>query len=71
MDRTTSSDMRGPESGRDNPSARLLFERYETDNRFFDETFESTLSSRVRTIECSSTKCAACRRKKWSGCRTA
>ncbi len=47
MERTTSSNLRGPDSGRDNRSARLLFERYETDARFFDETFESAEQPRA------------------------
>ena len=47
MERTTSSNLRGPDSGRDNCSARLLFERYETDTRFFDEIFESAEQPRA------------------------
>jgi uncharacterized circularly permuted ATP-grasp superfamily protein len=47
MEHTTSSNLRGPDSGRDNCSARLLFERYETDTRFFDEIFESAEQPRA------------------------
>ncbi len=47
MERTTSSNLRGPDSGRDSHLARLLFERYETDTRFFDETFESAEQPRA------------------------
>ena len=41
MERTTASDSRGLSPGRDDNSAQLLFERYEINSRFFDETFES------------------------------
>ena len=47
MDRAASDDQHGPSLGRDDISARLLFERYETDARFFDETFESVEQPRA------------------------
>ena len=47
MDRTTSCDLHGPSPGRDDTSARLLFDRYEIDTHFFDETFESTEQPRA------------------------
>jgi uncharacterized circularly permuted ATP-grasp superfamily protein len=47
MDRTTSSELHGPPPGRDDTARRSLFERYETDARFFDETFESAEQPRA------------------------
>ena len=41
MERTTLDELPGPPPEQWDASERLLFERYETDARFFDETFES------------------------------
>ena len=41
MDQTTPAELTSPPPVHGNDSVRLLFERYETDARFFDETFES------------------------------
>ena len=48
MERITAlSDLNGPSPDRDDISARLLFEHYEIDTRFFDETFESAEQPRA------------------------
>ncbi|MCY4514036.1 MAG: circularly permuted type 2 ATP-grasp protein [Candidatus Tectomicrobia bacterium] len=47
MDRSNPSELRGPPADPWDASARLLFERYETDARFFDETFESAEQPRA------------------------
>ena len=47
MERAASDDRHGPSRDRDDMSARLLFERYETDTRFFDETFEAVEQPRA------------------------
>ena len=47
MDRELSRNLHGPPPGRVDTSARWLFERYETDARFFDETFESAAQPRA------------------------
>lgn len=47
MDRTTSNVKPSPPPLHGNASGRLLLERYDTDSRFFDETFESTAQPRA------------------------
>ena len=48
MERITAlSDLNGSSPDQENPSARLLFEHYEIDSRFFDETFESAEQPRA------------------------
>ena len=47
MERTTSMDVHGSTPGRENLSARGLFEHYEIDTRFFDETFASAEQPRA------------------------
>ena len=47
MDRSNPSESRRPPADEWDASARLLFERYETDSRFFDETFESAEQPRA------------------------
>ena len=47
MDRTTPGDRPGPPAQPGDASVRRLFEHYETDGRFFDETFESAEQPRA------------------------
>ena len=47
MDRTTTSELQGPPPVDRDVSERLLFERYETGARFFDEMFESPQQPRA------------------------
>ena len=47
MDQTTPIELPGPPPDHWDASARLLFQRYQTDARYFDETFESAEQPRA------------------------